>query len=96
MPNIEITWTRETEDGEKLHICARSRGDHWVFSSRMRRFDTWRKVAHPLLEDWLVLLDGVRRRGGRYRFDPRDEARLIAHIRRLFPQARIGARGEPQ
>ncbi len=89
MPKLEVTWTDETPDGEKRQVCARTRGDRWVFFTRAKRFEDWGEVASPSLEDWLCLLDGVRRRAGRHLASAADESRLLVEIRRRFPDADV-------
>ena len=89
MPKIEVTWTGETPEGEKRQICARTKGERFVFLTRAKRYDDWLEVAAPPLEDWLEFLDGVRRRVGRHLASAKDEARLLAHIRKLFPSAQV-------
>jgi hypothetical protein len=89
MLKIEIKWTGEAPDGEKRQVCARIQGDRWMFFTRAKRFDDWEELASPPLEDWLALLDAVRRRGRRHLASPKDEARLLAHIRKVFPGAQF-------
>lgn len=89
MPKIEVTWTSQDAAGDKRQVCARTKGDRWVFLTRARRYDDWVEVAEPPLEDWLEFLDGVRRRVGRHLATSKDEARLLAHIRKLFPDAQV-------
>lgn len=89
MPKIEVTWTSQSPDGEKRQVCARTQGDRFVFLTRAKRYDDWLEVKEPPLEDWLEFLDGVRRRGGRHLASAKDEARLLTHIRQLFPKARV-------
>jgi len=94
MPKIEVTWSAPDPEGGKRHVCARMKGDRWVFLTRARRHEDWKVIAEPPLEDWLELLDGVRRRVGRHLASPKDEARLIIEIRRRFPGADVGTRGK--
>ena len=82
----EIAWTRRV-DADKVDVCARRAGDRWWFFSRPGRGDQWQPVARPALEDWLALLDGIRRRIGRQRRPPEEEQRLVAFIREQFPGA---------
>ena len=89
MPKLEVTWTSRMPDGEKRHVCARTRGDRWIFQARARRHDDWLEVASPPLEDWLELLDGVRRRAGRHFATSDDVTRLLSHVRRLFPGEKV-------
>ena len=65
MPKGDISWTRRTDDGERVEVNVRHVGDRWIFHSRERRPEQWQEVAEPPLEDWLTLLDAVKRRVGR-------------------------------
>ena len=91
MAKAEISWKRNTEDGEPLQVYAHHVGDRWIFFQRPRRFDEWAEVDEPPLEDWYELLDGVRRRIDRRLVRPEEEARVIKRIRELFPDAEIPA-----
>jgi len=84
----EIAWTRKLE-GDKVEVCARRFGDRWSFFSRGGRGERWQPITRPGLEDWLELLDGVRRRIGRQRDRPEEESRLVALIREQFPAANV-------
>jgi hypothetical protein len=86
----EISWTRKTEDGQKVQVFAHHSGKEWHFQLRERRFDEWQAVESPLLVDWLELLDGIRRRIPRRLIKPEEEPRLIHHIKELFPDADCG------
>jgi hypothetical protein len=90
MLKIEIAWTGEGPDGQKRQIRARSHADDWIFSTRAKRFDEWEVLASPSIEEWRMLLDGLRRRRGRHLAGAKDEARLLARIRRLFPGEPVG------
>jgi len=59
MPKAEISWKRVTEEGEKLQVYVQHIGREWKFFHREKRFDQWRPVPEPPLEDWLELLDAV-------------------------------------
>lgn len=89
MAKAEISWIRETEEGERRQVYAHHVGDRWIFYSRPRRFDEWEENEKPPLEDWLELLDGVRRRINRRLVRPEEEARVIKRIHELFPEAKI-------
>ena len=89
MAKAEISWKRKTAEGETLQVYAHHVGDRWIFYSRLRRFDDWEKNDKPPLEDWLELLDGVRRRINRRLVRPEEEARVAKRIRELFPDADI-------
>lgn len=89
MAKAEISWKRETETGERLQIYAHHVGNRWIFYQREKRFDDWQENENPPLEDWLELLDGVRRRIQRRLVRPEEEGRVKKRIRELFPEARI-------
>ena len=89
MAKAEISWTRHTEEGENLQVYAHHVGDRWIFYSRLRRFDDWERNDNPPLDDWLELLDGVRRRINRRLVRPEEEGRVAKRIRELFPEADI-------
>jgi hypothetical protein len=86
----EISWKRVTADGEKLQVYARQVGDEWRFFHRGKRYDIWQAVPKPPLEDWLELLDAVRRMIPRRRLMPRDEEQVLRRIREKFPEADTG------
>ncbi len=87
MAKGEISWKRSTEEGEKLQVYAHHVGDRWKFYWRERRYDNWVLVEEPPLEDWLELLDGVRRRISRRLMRPEEEVRVVKTIRERFPEA---------
>lgn len=87
MPKAEISWKRVTEDGVKLQVYAREVSQEWRFFARTGRFEQWQAVEHPPLEDWLLLLDAVRRLITRRRYQPSDEERLRRRVREQFPEA---------
>jgi hypothetical protein len=89
MAKAEISWKRKNPEGEILQVYAHHVGDRWIFYSRFRRFDDWEKNDNPPLEDWLELLDGVRRRINRRLVRPEEEGRVTKRIRELFPEADI-------
>jgi hypothetical protein len=89
MAKAEISWKRQTPEGETLQVYAHHVGDRWIFYSRARRFDDWEQNDDPPIEDWLELLDGVRRRINRRLVRPEEEARVAKRIRELFPDAKI-------
>ena len=62
MAKGQISWVRRDQDGRKLQVYAHHVGDRWDFYVRERRYDQWQAVKQPPLEDWLELLDGIRRR----------------------------------
>jgi hypothetical protein len=82
----EISWKGRTPEGLKREIYARRVGSDWRFFVREKRYDQWQELPHPPLEDWLELLDGVRRRIARRLVRPEEEARLKKKIAELFPE----------
>lgn len=89
MAKGEISWTRATDEGEKFQVYAHRIGDQWTFYIRHRRFDEWAVNKQPPLEDWLELLDGVKRRVTRRLVRPEEVQRIEKRIRELFPEAEI-------
>jgi len=85
MPKAEISWKRETAEGEPLQCYAQHVGKQWIFHSRRRRFDEWQTIKHPPVEDWLALLDSVRRRINRRLLRPEEELKLVKMISELYP-----------
>jgi len=93
MPKAEISWKRVADDGQKLQVYAQRVSRDWRFFAREKRFDQWQPVAEPPLEDWLMLLDAVRRMVNRRRLQPDDEERLRRRIRERFPEAELDGAG---
>lgn len=89
MAKAEISWKRVTDEGIKVQVYAQHVGREWRFFTRLRRYEPWQPVAEPPLEDWLALLDALRRLINRRRFQPEDETRLRRRIREKFPEAKI-------
>jgi len=89
MPKAEISWKRVTETGDKLQVYAQHVGREWRFFQREKRFDVWQPVKNPPLEDWLELLDALRRLITRRRYQPDDEVLLRRMIRERFPEAEV-------
>ncbi len=87
MAKAEISWKRVTEDGMHIQVYAQHVGRDWRFFARERRFDEWQDVNEPPLEDWLQLLDSVRRRINRRLLRPEEEDRIKKSIRERFPDA---------
>lgn len=85
----EISWKRVTEEGEKLQVYAHHVGNQWLFYSRQKRFDQWQLQEFPPLEDWLELLDAVRRRVARRLLRPEEIGRVEKKIRELFPDVQL-------
>ncbi|MCX7867694.1 hypothetical protein [Limisphaera sp. VF-2] len=86
MAKAEISWKRRAPDGTRLQVYAHLVGGEWRFYIRSRRYERWMPVKDPPLEDWLALLDAVRRLVPRRRYQPEDEAHLRQRIRERFPE----------
>jgi hypothetical protein len=86
MAKAEVSWKRETPDGVKLQVYAHHVSREWRFFVRERRFDQWQPMANPPLEDWLELLDAVRRRINRRLLRPEEADRVRKTIRERFPE----------
>jgi len=89
MAKAEIGWTRVTEEGVTLKVYVQHVGRDWRFFARERRYDQWQAIAEPPLEDWLELLDAVRRLIIRRRLRPEEEERVKKSIRERFPEAKV-------
>jgi hypothetical protein len=89
MAKAEVSWKRTTEEGGRLQVYAHHVSREWLFFKREQRFDQWQAVADPPLEDWLELLDAVRRRINRRLLRPEEEARVKKSIRERFPDAEV-------
>jgi hypothetical protein len=85
----EISWKRVTAEGVRLQVYARHVGRDWRFYARERRYDQWQAVANPPLDDWLELLDSVRRRIDRRLLRPEEERNVVQAIRERFPEANL-------
>ena len=89
MAKAEISWKRRAETGERILVYAQHVGDQWKFYAREKRFDQWQAIAEPPLEDWLELLDAVRRRVNRRLLRPEEEERVKKSILQRFPEEKI-------
>jgi hypothetical protein len=87
MAKSDISWKRLSREGEKVEVYAHHLGDQWKFYTRGQRYDRWQAVATPPLEDWLALLDAIRRRIGRGSLRPEELVRVKNAIRTRFPEA---------
>ena len=85
----DIGWKRRTEEGERVQVSAKKVGNRWLFRFRDKRYDTWQAYDEPSLEDWLELLDNVKRRIDRKKIPFDEKARLIATIRERYPEATL-------
>ncbi len=81
----DIGWKRRDEYGERIQVKAKKIGDRWLFRIRSKRFDEWEDHPSPPLEDWLELLDCVRRRIQRNLIPELEEQLLLKSIREQFP-----------
>ena len=88
MGKAEISWKGRTEDGMKREVYARRMGGRWNFFVRERRNDQWQEMEAVPIEDWLELLDGVRRRINRRLLRPEEELRVKKRIVELFPETK--------
>jgi hypothetical protein len=85
----EISWKRRTPEGERLEIYAHHVGNRWNFYIRSRRYEQWQRLEQPPLEDWLQLLDSIRRRVARRLLRPEEVERVEKTIRESFPEAQL-------
>ena len=85
----EISWKRKNEEGERREVYAYRSGGRWMFFQREKRYDQWQAMTQPPLDDWLELLDGVRRRISRRLLKPEEAARVISSIRERYPDAEV-------
>ncbi len=91
MAKAEISWKQRSEDGTKREVYAQHVGNRWLFYCREQRFDQWEPLPEPPLEDWLELLDSVRRRITRRLQKPEEELRLKKSILERFPGTDLSA-----
>jgi hypothetical protein len=89
MAKAEISWKRKNEEGVKREVYVHCVGQDWKFFVREKRYDEWELMKAPLLEDYLELLDGVRRRIARRLMRPEEEQRVRKLIREAYPEAKI-------
>ena len=61
MAKSGITWKYTAPDGEERQASAERVAGRWVFRSRVGRYDQWELNRSPSLEDWLALLEEIRR-----------------------------------
>ena len=85
---VEIIFKRSDELGERIECYARNERGTWKFFRRERRFENWEVYPEPAFEDWMELLDSVRRRIPRRKMEPADEQRLVCTIKEKFPDQR--------
>jgi hypothetical protein len=93
MAKDNIAWFREEPDGSQLEIYAQRVGTQWLFFCRPGRAHgrnwEWQPLEAPTLDDWLEVLDGVRRRVARRQYLPKDVAAIETEVRRRFPKAEL-------
>jgi len=85
----DIGWKRCDAEGERVQVNAKKVGNRWLFRIRGKRNEQWQEHPEPPLEDWLELLDAVRRRIQRDLIPEIEEERLIKTIRENFPEATL-------
>ena len=85
----EIGWKRRTANGVRRDVYAQHVGNEWRFYAREKRYEPWQAVDNPPLEDWLELLDSVRRRIQRRLLRPEEEQRLTKLICERFPGTEV-------
>ena len=85
----EISWRGRDAEGVRREVYAQHVGDRWLFYARGKRYDRWESLAHPPIEDWLELLDSVRRRIARRLLRPEEEKRLVKTILERFPGTKL-------
>lgn len=83
----EISWKGRYDDGRKRQVYAKYERRNWRFYERERRFDPWEPLGQPSLEDWLALLDGVKRRVQRRLIPENEVDRVRNRIRERFPES---------
>ena len=89
MGKAEISWKGRTPEGEKREVYVHCVGHEWKFFVRGKRYEDWEPLEKPLLEDYLELLDGVKRRIARRLVRPEEEQRVKRLIRENYPDAEI-------
>ena len=82
----EISWKGVSAEGVKREVYVQHVGDAWKFYRRERRYDNWQSLPKPPLEDWLELLDAVRRRINRRLLRPEEEEKVLKSLRERFPE----------
>ena len=85
----EIGWKRRDAEGQRVQVKAQKTGNRWHFHIRGRKFDDWQLLEEPPLEDWLELLDCVRRRIQRNLVPEVEEDLLKRVIRDHYPEAEL-------
>ncbi|TAJ17621.1 MAG: hypothetical protein EPO68_09195 [Planctomycetota bacterium] len=93
MAKDNIAWFRDDADGTQLEIYAHRVGTQWNFHCRPGRKHgrnwEWQPLVEPTLDDWLEVLDGVRRRVQRRQYLPADVTAIETEVRKRFPKAEL-------
>jgi hypothetical protein len=76
-------------EGETIRVYAQHFGNQWQFFVRGARYEQRHLLERPPLDDWLELLDAVRRRVGRGLLRPEEVGRVEKAIRERFPDAEL-------
>ena len=86
MAKAEISWKRRAADGEKMEVYAHHVGDRWKFYARERRVGQWTLIEEPPKEDWVSLLDAVKRRVNRRLLRPEEVLRVQRAAQERYPE----------
>lgn len=86
MAKAEIGFERTLEDGTVRQVYVAHNGGQYRFFARGKRFDQWESQKEPPIEDWLELLDCVRRRVARRKLMATEETRVMQCIHERFPK----------
>ena len=89
MAKAEISWKSKSEEGVKREVYVHCVGQEWKFFEREKRYDEWQPLKQPLLDDYVELLDAVKRRIARRLLRPEEEQRVKKLIRESYPEANI-------
>ena len=89
MAKAEISWKRVDEEGEPIQVYAHHVGNRWIFYKRSKRYDQWQEQEDPPLEDWMALLDSVRRRINRRLLRPEEEKNVERALLQRYPDAQV-------
>lgn len=89
MPKADIGWKGRTAEGIPREVYACRVGGEWQFFERPARFERWRRLREPTLEDWRYLLDAVERRIRRRLIRPEESGRIRRLILERFPSAEV-------
>lgn len=87
----EISWKQKTAEGERREVYAKHFGGRWMFYQRERRYDQWQTMEKPPLDDWLELLDAVRRRVARRLLRPEETQHVLKALLERYPEAVVNS-----